>query len=184
MAIINCPECGREISDKAAVCIHCGCPMNSNDSVKCEFSFAMYKINDREYLKKACNFLGNISGNISNGDIVFLLDENGHELIKVPVLQYMKGLNQDYSVIAFNNTDVNEEMHRKTKYVVKCNCGKETHNIADFIETLNNTLRNTSIRCPKCGSTQIQMVQRKWSMVTGFMTNKVDRVCMHCKHKF
>jgi uncharacterized membrane protein YvbJ len=33
MAIIKCTECGKEISDKAQVCIHCGCPveaMNSN----------------------------------------------------------------------------------------------------------------------------------------------------------
>lgn len=26
MALINCPECGREISDKAVACPHCGCP--------------------------------------------------------------------------------------------------------------------------------------------------------------
>lgn len=39
-------------------------------------------------------------------------------------------------------------------------------------------------KCPKCGSTQIQMVTRKWSLLTGFMTNKVDRVCVNCKHKF
>ena len=27
MAIIKCPECGKEISDKAKTCIHCGCPI-------------------------------------------------------------------------------------------------------------------------------------------------------------
>jgi len=27
MALIKCPECGREISDRAAACIHCGCPL-------------------------------------------------------------------------------------------------------------------------------------------------------------
>jgi uncharacterized membrane protein YvbJ len=29
MALINCPECGREISDKATVCPHCGVVINS-----------------------------------------------------------------------------------------------------------------------------------------------------------
>ena len=29
MALIRCPECGREISDKAAACIHCGCPISA-----------------------------------------------------------------------------------------------------------------------------------------------------------
>ena len=28
MALIKCPECGKEISDKAAACIHCGFPLS------------------------------------------------------------------------------------------------------------------------------------------------------------
>lgn len=28
MALINCPECGQEVSDQAPVCIHCGYPLN------------------------------------------------------------------------------------------------------------------------------------------------------------
>lgn len=31
MGLINCPDCGREISDHAATCIHCGCPIKSSD---------------------------------------------------------------------------------------------------------------------------------------------------------
>lgn len=27
MALIKCPECGKEISDKANTCINCGCPI-------------------------------------------------------------------------------------------------------------------------------------------------------------
>ena len=27
MALINCPDCNKEISDKAVSCIHCGCPI-------------------------------------------------------------------------------------------------------------------------------------------------------------
>ena len=27
MAIIKCPECGENVSDKAEVCIHCGYPL-------------------------------------------------------------------------------------------------------------------------------------------------------------
>ena len=28
MALIKCPECGREVSDKASLCPHCGCPIS------------------------------------------------------------------------------------------------------------------------------------------------------------
>lgn len=41
-----------------------------------------------------------------------------------------------------------------------------------------------SITCPTCGSRNIQMVNRKWSVATGFFTQKVDRVCMNCKKRF
>lgn len=43
---------------------------------------------------------------------------------------------------------------------------------------------SNAVRCPKCGSTNIQIVPRKWSVLTGYMTNKTDRVCVNCKHKF
>lgn len=32
MALIKCPECGNEISDKAKACIHCGCPIEELQS--------------------------------------------------------------------------------------------------------------------------------------------------------
>lgn len=31
MALINCPECGKEISDKAASCPNCGCPIEKSE---------------------------------------------------------------------------------------------------------------------------------------------------------
>lgn len=40
------------------------------------------------------------------------------------------------------------------------------------------------VRCPRCKSTQIQMVPRKYSILTGFSTNGVDRMCVRCKKKF
>ena len=32
MAIINCPECGKEISDKSETCIYCGYPLKETKS--------------------------------------------------------------------------------------------------------------------------------------------------------
>lgn len=33
MALIKCPECGKEISDKAVQCIHCGFPLDQNNDI-------------------------------------------------------------------------------------------------------------------------------------------------------
>lgn len=46
------------------------------------------------------------------------------------------------------------------------------------------TVENDVVRCPNCGSTQFQMMNRRWTAGTGFLTNKIDRVCMNCKNKF
>ena len=40
------------------------------------------------------------------------------------------------------------------------------------------------VRCPRCRSTQIQMVPRKFSLLTGFATNRLDRVCVRCQKRF
>ena len=34
MALIKCPECGKEISDEAEVCIHCGYPLKNKQVVE------------------------------------------------------------------------------------------------------------------------------------------------------
>lgn len=33
MALINCPECGKKISDKSTHCIHCGLPMEEINTI-------------------------------------------------------------------------------------------------------------------------------------------------------
>lgn len=40
------------------------------------------------------------------------------------------------------------------------------------------------VQCPYCFSTEVQLVPRKYSLLTGFATNKFDRVCLRCKRKF
>ncbi len=40
------------------------------------------------------------------------------------------------------------------------------------------------LRCPRCFSTEFQFVPRKWSLISGFATNRVDRMCNHCGKRF
>jgi len=51
-----------------------------------------------------------------------------------------------------------------------------------------NSLRQSAkdgIKCPKCSSTQIQVVKRGWNIATGILENNiVDRVCVNCKHRW
>ena len=40
------------------------------------------------------------------------------------------------------------------------------------------------VRCPYCFSSEIQIVPKKFSLLTGFATNGYNRVCVRCKRKF
>ena len=45
---------------------------------------------------------------------------------------------------------------------------------------------NTSdkVKCPYCFSSEVQILPRKFSLLTGFATNRFDRVCIKCKRRF
>ncbi len=43
MALIVCPECGKEISDKSEVCIHCGYPLINT---KCNINGVIYDLKE------------------------------------------------------------------------------------------------------------------------------------------
>lgn len=59
MALINCPECGKQISDLAKQCIHCGCPLQkANVCIMEDKEFDLSDIKDKI-----------LSSNISNEDI-------------------------------------------------------------------------------------------------------------------
>lgn len=53
LALINCPECGKEISDKSETCIHCGYPLSEKNmcyinGTKYDLSFVFeYKWEER-----------------------------------------------------------------------------------------------------------------------------------------
>jgi predicted nucleic-acid-binding Zn-ribbon protein len=41
------------------------------------------------------------------------------------------------------------------------------------------------VKCPKCGSTQVQASKRGWSFWTGMIgMNKVTLTCLNCGNKF
>lgn len=136
MALINCPECGKEVSDKAEVCIRCGYPLHDETQS-------------------------------SKEDVPAYLNEVKRLLLSGEKVKAIK--------VVCDNTNCG--LKEAKDYVEKLQQGQETS-----APTKNDVV--TEVKCPKCGSTQIQMVPRKWSLGMGLLTNKVDRVCMNCKHKF
>lgn len=57
MALIKCPECGGQVSDKAPACIHCGYPITSENSNYQYSCLIDGEVIDLTYLEKAVNEL-------------------------------------------------------------------------------------------------------------------------------
>lgn len=74
----------------------------------------------------------------------------------------------------------------------------QKNHVAEFCQIIKNTIERSIIeklsgtiipddvvRCPRCGSTQIQLQKRGWSIATGLIASgKNERVCLNCLYKF
>ena len=73
MALIKCPECGKEISDKAPACIYCGYPLSlvsstqNESAVESEQGHAEKNAKPKEYSFKINNCNG------SNAKVIITL---------------------------------------------------------------------------------------------------------------
>lgn len=154
MALINCPECNKEISDKAQSCPHCGCPINLNS--KYSIHIVGYRDTDTAVFAGLKEVLGL---DLEYEDVVKMLNDLPYKICECDT-------EEDALILA----------KKLDRWWIDVN----------IIDTNGKTLSvNTNIvLCPKCSSTNIQIVPRKWSILTGILTNKTDRVCVNCKYKW
>lgn len=145
MALIKCPECGKEISDKSDRCIHCGYPLPKESGTM--FLFNGVQLEKTFFLNEAIDIHKKISklreaSDVGNGVAIDLLRE-WRETGVIPDV--------------VNHETLAEEEERE---------------------------RNT-IKCPKCGSTAVQTVNRGYSFWTGFFGSGSPRnVCQKCGYKW
>ena len=82
MALIKCPECGKEISDKSEKCIHCGFPLVKEKNTICNINGKKYDLSYildfyREHPDGKVKLIGNFRkmANCSLSDAKKVIDE-------------------------------------------------------------------------------------------------------------
>ena len=107
-----------------------------------------------------------------NGDIYNQMDDE-------QTIQWEQKLRERY-VLCSDNPYYDKESYYKRE-------DEDFKSDLDFERAMQNSKErqqsqqtSTQTVCPKCGSTSFTPVRRKWSFLTGFMTNKVDMVCNNC----
>lgn len=160
--LIKCPECGKEISDKAPQCIHCGFPISSNTPTQ--------NINS-DY----CSINGtpvNLKQIIDS--ISCVENRKQFDSFKKQVNKYVS-LNDSNSAALF-------------MIIIKHGIPESFYNGDNFSNSKYNISKrkfgNVPI-CPKCGSTSVATTNKGYSLLTGFLgSGKAINICQSCGYKF
>lgn len=144
MALIKCPECGREISDRSDKCIHCGYPLEKESE--------QVIINGVTFEKK------------------YFCDSNVSKIDKIRVLRQTLGLSLEVA---------------KNTLEPWTNTSNIPNSVTLITEAQQKERERNTVKCPKCGSTAVQTVNRGYSLMTGFLGSGSPRnVCQKCGHKW
>lgn len=155
MALIRCPECGRDVSDFAKLCINCGFPIsNQKETVennKCIINGETYDLSlIKDDLVRNPNDIGVKNKAIS------------------AVVNLVEG------IMVFDAALLVETIIRTGNIPPEYNRDK-----------LTPSLPEKPVYCPKCNSTSVVTGQRGYSMMWGFIgSNRTMNRCAKCGHKW
>lgn len=168
MALIKCPECGKEISDRAPACIHCGYPLDNEPIVKSQSSNHFKKVVIPCYKE-------HVNGKLTAIKIVREVAGLG--------LAEAKALVEQSNPVVVNNVDLgkaNQIANRFLREGINAQVADADANIVVEVKKISKTPC-----CPKCGSTSLATVNRGYSIVWGFLGSGTPmNVCQACGYKF
>lgn len=171
MALIKCPECGKEVSNMAKACIHCGFPFDTLNDNK------LYRLIITGFVSDVPSEKAKqISESVMlMRDMLDILQSKGFGIVKNLPSVLIDGLtkeNADYIIKEFN----------KTGCILTCEESDTTNRnrINDIIYNKANNIE-IPLMCPRCHSTHVNIGKRGFSIITGFIgANKTVNRCGKC----
>lgn len=156
MALIKCPECGKEISDKAIACIHCGCPINNE-----KYKIILLGYNTDTSAMAALNTV--LGLNLDYENVMNILN------------------NLPYKIAEY---DTQEEMEKYVQELQSIQWGLEIR--AESPDGKNLYVDNSNqIKCPSCGAKNVIRISTMSKVASvalfGLFSNKRTRT-FHCNN--
>lgn len=177
MALIKCPECGKEISDKAPACIHCGFPLNQEMPMP---EYKYYKIVLTAFDEAKKNQLVTILGmffKFSTITAVQVCQNTPYQLVAGLLLEECQNIKTEIEKCGGKVEIVGDDSSKEHNYYGV--------NRAWIKTSAPKPAEPPKPQCPKCGSTAIATVNRGYSIVWGMIgSGKPMNVCQKCGHKF
>lgn len=170
MALITCPECNQQVSNKADICIHCGYPIKDYIENKTLYSVELKHFVRRDKERAAEVVLDTYRKRVWTDAI-----RNTPSVV-------FDGLHKDeamYIVYDLQREGIFASVEKSETDIVDEEVEAEVHRLMS-VRPLDGKLR-----CPHCNSDEISTGQRGFSMVTGFIgSNKTVNRCAKCGYKW
>lgn len=155
MALIKCPECGKDVSSLSETCIHCGFPLKHVH--KQGMCIIDGKVHDLSSIRDRF-----MSANLDN-------KEETNEIVRD--LYHQVGSISIYAAAEL------------ARIILKTGEVPETYDGSHL--TRQSKKDDGKLHCPKCNSTNVTTGSRGYSMVWGFIgSGKTVNRCGKCGHKW
>lgn len=171
MALIKCPECGKEISDKSKQCIHCGYPLDELQASDTNQSYRVvlidYGTNKVQVIKAIREVTGMGLAEAKQ------LSESLPQVVQSGIDMKECGLIQSHFESVGATVEIQNDKDPFDRNTALAN--KQFSKIKD----------KNNITCPRCGSSAIATTNRGFSLMTGFIGSGSPRnVCQNCGYKW
>lgn len=140
MALISCPECGKEISDKAVACPHCGNPMNPQiQQTQQEEYLCCPKCGSRELHAEHKGFSGGkaLAGAVLTGGIGLLAGTIGSSDTQITCLKCGKSFKAGEAKVVRNTTNATNATAEEQEILDKINSQGKLSTVKWYKETHN-----------------------------------------------
>lgn len=195
MTLIICPECGKEVSDKAEICVNCGFPLkkiNKNnikvdntliDISKIKSIYNNYNSIDQNKLYQICNW---------RYKKICLPNYKNKTMPKFEGSKGFTGGDLVQEICrTFNWWNNNGKMHLTYKLIVECinhNFKYFEFNTTDYQSAAPihqpTPQPSNQVRCPKCGSTSITTEEQGYGLFGWIGASQKKNLCQKCGYKW
>lgn len=199
MALIHCPECNKEVSDRAEICVHCGYPIskwikkeNSNSSQSNEVNEDVKDDNPNNiylYREKKYNLT----------DLVDYIKENTHPDVEINSQTWAEarhilrtyisiGKEEDLLISYIHKYRMLGTAKDRKKYYEhkKSHVSHTQFNYAPVYSNKNNMYNSSQnvVHCPRCGSTSVTTEEQGYGLFGWIGASQKKNLCQKCGHKW
>lgn len=175
--LIKCPKCGKDVSDKAPACIHCGFPLNNLHKK----NICLVDGAEHDMTEFIDSYMGLTDSEKKELYENTLKHYNGHrEIASSNVTQTLRKINEHFNW--WNDYKGNDRSYLADKFTLDY----IDHNFQYFeFNTADIPDPSKTVRCPKCGSTSVTTEESGYSLLTGFWgSSRKHNLCQKCGYRW